>query len=150
MTLLFTTIGSAADYGSFGRWLLLTVTLICWGAQFASMSLTCTYMFMFPFLFPNLVDYVAPDRWGAAMGLFILGFVSYGATLVFYAALFPRLARNTRHARGLKEKHDQGELSAEEYEMEESLEKNRISNISTVGHSGLLRCRKRVTILLGA
>lgn len=34
MTLMFTTIGSAADYGTFGRWLLLSVTVVCWGAQF--------------------------------------------------------------------------------------------------------------------
>lgn len=41
MTALFTTIGSAADYGSFGRWLLFILTIICWAAQFASVSLTC-------------------------------------------------------------------------------------------------------------
>jgi len=41
MTLIFTSIGSAADYGNFGRWLLLAVTVICWAAQFSSMSLTC-------------------------------------------------------------------------------------------------------------
>jgi hypothetical protein len=39
MTLMFTTIGSAADYGNFGRWLLLTLTVVCWGAQFGSMGL---------------------------------------------------------------------------------------------------------------
>lgn len=43
MTAIFTTIGSAADYGSFGRWLLFVLTVICWGAQFASMSLTCKF-----------------------------------------------------------------------------------------------------------
>lgn len=37
---MFTTIGSAADYGRFGRWLLFVVTVICWASQFASMSLT--------------------------------------------------------------------------------------------------------------
>ena len=42
MTLIFTTIGSAADYGTFGRWLLLAVTVVCWGGQFASMALTST------------------------------------------------------------------------------------------------------------
>jgi hypothetical protein len=67
------------------------------------------------------------------MALYMIGFISYGATLVFYAAVFPRLARNTRHSRNLKEKYDCGEISAEVYECEESLEKNRISNISTVG-----------------
>lgn len=40
MAVFFTTIGSAADYGNFGRWLQLAITCICWGAQFASMSLT--------------------------------------------------------------------------------------------------------------
>ncbi|KAG2141648.1 autophagy-related protein 22-like protein [Suillus cothurnatus] len=118
MTAIFTTIGSAADYGTFGRWLLLAVTVVCWAAQYASMALT------------------TPNRWVLAMVLFIIGFVSYGATLVFYAAIFPRLARNTPHARQLREKYESGEIPPEVYEQEESLEKNRISNISTV-HSNV-------------
>ena len=74
------------------------------------------------------------------MALYMLGFISYGATLVFYAAIFPRLARNTPHARALREKYENGEISAEEYEKEESLEKNRISNISTVSADLLPLC----------
>ena len=66
------------------------------------------------------------------MALYMIGFITYGATLVFYAASFPRLARNTPHARKLRDMYQTGEISAEEYEVEESLEKNRISNISTV------------------
>lgn len=81
------------------------------------------------------------------MALYMVGFISYGATLVFYAAVFPRLARNTPHARQLKEKYENGDVSAEEYEQEESLEKNRISNISTVRYfirlSPLHRIRRR-------
>lgn len=42
MTAIFTTVGSAADYGTFSRWLLFVITCICWAAQFASMSLTST------------------------------------------------------------------------------------------------------------
>lgn len=79
-----------------------------------------------------VVSFLEPSRWGAAMALYMLGFISYGATLVFYAAIFPRLARNTPHARELRERYEKGEIAAEEYEQEESLEKNRISNISTV------------------
>jgi Vacuole effluxer Atg22 like len=67
------------------------------------------------------------------MALYMIGFISYGATLVFYAAVFPRLARNTQRSRDLRERYDRGEISVEVYEHEESLEKNRISNISTVG-----------------
>ena len=55
------------------------------------------------------------------------------------AAAFPRLARNTAHARELREKYDAGEIEREEYEREESLEKNRISNISVSGCRRLLR-----------
>jgi len=69
------------------------------------------------------------------MALYMISFVSYGATLVFYAAVFPRLARNTQYSRDLKERYDRGKISAEVYVVEESLEKNRISNISTVGAS---------------
>ena len=132
MALMFTTIGSAADYGRFGRWLLLVVTVICWASQFASMSLTSA---LTPFRSkPPLLTSpgIGPDRWGAAMALYMIGFISYGATLVFYAAAFPRLARNTAHSRELRRKYEAGEIAHEVYEVEESLEKNRISNISTV------------------
>ncbi|TFY67506.1 hypothetical protein EVG20_g3925, partial [Dentipellis fragilis] len=138
MTMIFTTIGSAADYGTFGRWLLLVVTVICWGAQFASMSLTCKRPLAYEYWTSSspTPTLTAPDRWGAAMGLYMVGFVTYGATLVFYAALFPRLARNTQHARDLREKYENGEIPAALYEQEESMEKNRISNISTM-HSNI-------------
>ncbi|KAF9234356.1 MFS general substrate transporter [Melanogaster broomeanus] len=118
MTVLFTSICSVGDYGTWGRWLLFVVTAICWAAQYGCMALT------------------SPDRWKLAMALYIIGFVSYGATLVFYGAAFPRLARNTPHSRQLHDKYEKGEMSAEEYEMEESLEKNRICNIFTV-HSNI-------------
>ena len=67
------------------------------------------------------------------MGLFMIGFITGGTTTVFYVAVFPRLARNTRHTRAIREQYENGKITREEYELEESLEKNRISNISTVG-----------------
>lgn len=130
MTLIFTTIGSAADYGSVGRWLLFVLTCICWGAQFASMSLTCMSIIYFTSFGADSL--LAPSRWPVAMALYMIGFITYGATLVFYAAVFPRLARNTPYTRTLREKYESGQIKREEYEREESLEKNRISNISTV------------------
>lgn len=66
------------------------------------------------------------------MILSIISFVSYSITLVFYAALFPRLARNTPRVRQLREKYENGEISPEVYDQEESLEKNRITDIFTV------------------
>lgn len=69
------------------------------------------------------------------MAIYMIGYISYGATLVFYAAVFPRLARNTPHAKDLKRKYDNGEVDKEVYSKEVSLEMNRISNISTVSFS---------------
>ena len=66
------------------------------------------------------------------MTLFIIGYVTYGATLVFYAAAFPRLARNTSRTRELEARYRRGEINKEELDLGVSLEKNRISNISTV------------------
>ncbi|KAN0097165.1 Autophagy-related protein 22-like protein [Tylopilus felleus] len=114
MTVILTTIGSVADYGTNGRWILFTLTVICWAAQYACMVLT------------------SPDSWKLAMGLFIVGFVTCGATISFFTAVFPRLARNTPQSRSLRERYENGHISVEEYEKEESLEKNRISNVSTV------------------
>ncbi|KAG1735042.1 autophagy-related protein 22-like protein [Suillus lakei] len=118
MMVMLTTIGSAADYGTFGRWLLFAITVVCWAAQYACMALT------------------TPNRWVLAMVLYIIGFVSYSVTLVFYGALFPRLARNTPHTRQLRQKYENGEIAPEVYEQEESLEKNRITDIFTV-HSNV-------------
>ncbi|KAI9447640.1 MFS general substrate transporter [Lactarius indigo] len=113
MTLILTAIGPVADYQMFGRWLLLISTVICWTAQFASMSLT------------------SPSRWGAAMALYIISFTSRGVIIAFSAAPFPQLARNTPHSRELRERHERGALSVEAYEKEKSIEKNKISSVST-------------------
>ena len=76
---------------------------------------------------------IASSRWGVAMGIFIIGFISYGLTLAFYAALFPRLVRNTRCICELRERYEQGEIAADEYEQAEALEKSKVSSLSIVG-----------------
>ena len=119
MTLLFVWLGSAADYGSFGRWLLLTLTVICWVFQYGFMAIR------------------EPSQWPMAMGLYIISYVAYGATLVFYAAVFPRLARYMPHVRRAREEDlKEGKIGRSEYEALESLERNHISNISTA-HSNI-------------
>jgi MFS-type transporter involved in bile tolerance (Atg22 family) len=112
MTLVYVTIGPVADYGMFGRWLLLVTTVIFWAIQFASMSLT------------------SPSRWGTAMALYIISFASRGLIQSFYAAPFPHLARNTPHSRELRKRHERGDLSMEAYEKAKVLEKSKISSVS--------------------
>ncbi|THC92812.1 hypothetical protein EYZ11_007714 [Aspergillus tanneri] len=111
MTVIFVWFGSAADYGSFGRWLLLVLTVICWCLQYGMMAIK------------------RPTQWPAAMGMYVTAYVAYGATLVFYAAVFPRLARYMPHVQKAREDLKNGEINQEEYDAIESLERNHISNI---------------------
>ncbi|PLW47161.1 hypothetical protein PCASD_02332 [Puccinia coronata f. sp. avenae] len=118
MTILFTSLGALADYRQYGRWILLTMTLLCWASQSSVLALT------------------DPSRWKAGMALYIIGFVTYGATLVFYAAQFPTLASNTLHSRNLNEEFQSNKITKWDLQIGQSLERSRISNISTV-HSNI-------------
>ncbi|OKO98892.1 Autophagy-related protein 22-1 [Penicillium subrubescens] len=112
MTVIFVWLGSAADYGSFSRWLLLGLTVVCWALQYGMMAIR------------------DPSQWPAAMGMYVVAYICYGATLVFYAAVFPRLARYMPHVRKAREEDlREGKIDQKEYDAIESLERNHISNI---------------------
>jgi MFS-type transporter involved in bile tolerance (Atg22 family) len=109
MTVIFVWLGSAADYGSFGRWLLLALTVVCWALQYGMMAIK------------------DPSQWPAAMGMYVVAYIAYGATLVFYAAVFPRLARFMPHVRKAREEDlRERKITVEEYDAIESLERNHI------------------------
>ena len=59
MTVMFVGLGSAADYGSFGRWLLLFLTVVCWVFQYGMMAIR------------------NPSQWPAAMVLYVIGYIAY-------------------------------------------------------------------------
>ncbi|KAJ5887997.1 hypothetical protein N7495_008038 [Penicillium taxi] len=118
MTIIFFWLGSAADYGSFGRWLLLVLTVVCWAFQYGMMALR------------------HPSQWPLAMGLYVASYIAYGATLVFIAAVFPQLARCMPHVRKARDELSDRKISQKEYDAIESLERNHISNISTA-HSNI-------------
>lgn len=59
------------------------------------------------------------------------GYITYGITLVFYASVFPRLARNTQRTKDARAALDRGEINSSDYETVEMLERNRLSSIST-------------------
>lgn len=112
MTVIFVWLGSAADYGSFGRWLLLGLTVVCWALQYGMMAIR------------------EPSQWPAAMGMYVVAYVAYGATLVFYAAVFPRLARYMPHVRKAREEDlREGKITQQEYDIIESMERNHIRSV---------------------
>jgi hypothetical protein len=66
------------------------------------------------------------------MAIFIIGVICFSLTVVFYAAIFPQLARNTPRMREVRKRFDEGEITAEKYKWEEALEKSKISSHSLV------------------
>jgi Vacuole effluxer Atg22 like len=132
---LFLWLGSAADYDGFDRWLLLALTVVCWVSQYGLMAIR------------------SPSQWPAVTVMYAVGFIAYGTTLVFYAAIFPKLARYMPHVRKAREEDlKEGRISQETYNAIESMEKNHICNISTA-HSNIGTARKlivtRRSIVLG-
>ncbi|KAM0116179.1 hypothetical protein ACP6JC_007258 [Aspergillus fumigatus] len=68
-----------------------------------------------------------PSQWPAAMAMYVVAYIAYGATLVFYAAVFPRLARYMPHVRKAREEDlKEGKITRQEYDAIESLERNHI------------------------
>lgn len=75
---LFTSFGSLADYGNWNRYILLLATVIGCATQIV------------PIVFINNDG----SNWNAMMAIMILALISYGTSLVFYAAAFPTLSDN--------------------------------------------------------
>ncbi|KAI9027598.1 autophagy-related protein 22-like protein [Phycomyces nitens] len=111
--LLFTTFGSLADYGRWNRYILLGATVIGCAAQIVPITL------------------VNDDgsHWNAMMGIMIIALISYGTSLVFYAAAFPTLSDNLPAVR--KARADPA-LSKDEKLQETELWRNHVSAVSTV------------------
>lgn len=72
---LFTTFGSLADYGKWNRYILLAATVVGCVTQIV------------PVAFYNDDGH----NWSSMLGIMILALISYGTSLVFYAAAFPTL-----------------------------------------------------------
>ncbi|KAH8555581.1 autophagy-related protein 22-like protein [Umbelopsis sp. PMI_123] len=109
-SILLPTIGALADYGSHGPKILLWITLISCAAQIG-------------FLGFNSEGWT----WWIALIVGIVVYVTYGASLVFYAAIFPRLSLNDPKVRTARREG----MPPVEYSALESITRNHYSTIST-------------------
>ncbi|THH32255.1 hypothetical protein EUX98_g1933 [Antrodiella citrinella] len=105
-------IGAWADYGSWRPNITIFFTIIAVGVSFAWLG----------------VD--SPDRWQAGVALYILGLIAYQCALTFWTAAFPGLARNLPEVRDSATAVTQNDKSLEEHAHFESIQRNRISNVS--------------------
>ncbi|EIW57691.1 MFS general substrate transporter, partial [Trametes versicolor FP-101664 SS1] len=105
-------VGAWADYGSWRPNITIFFTILAAAVSFAWLGVE------------------DPSKWQAGVALYILGLITYQCALTFWTAAFPGLARDLPNVRESAEKFAAGEKSHVEHADYESMERNRISNVS--------------------
>ncbi|KAG5977427.1 hypothetical protein E4U55_006761 [Claviceps digitariae] len=108
---LFLIIGSYADFGTGRRWVLLIWSVIAYGIGF------------------GWIGVHEADQWKVGVGLYIVGLISYQLTLTYWTAAFPSLARNTQHLRDARTAYETGEITRQELDRRDELERSKLSNV---------------------
>ncbi|KAI0368007.1 hypothetical protein BV20DRAFT_949065 [Pilatotrama ljubarskyi] len=105
-------IGAWADYGRWRPNITIFFTVMAVAVSFAWLGVE------------------DPSKWQAGVALYILGLITYQCALTFWTAAFPGLARDLPNVRNSAVKVVSGEKTLTEHADYESLERNRISNVS--------------------
>lgn len=111
-TVIFLFLGSFADYGNCGSYILLGLSILSWGCQFGWLGVK------------------SGKQYKAAFALSILASLGYQGCQSFWTAIFPSLARNLPKARELETKMMNGEITEDEYYVNDEYYRNKITNYS--------------------
>lgn len=109
---LFLIIGAYADFGTGRRWILVVWSLIAYGIGFGWLGVH------------------RPEQWKTATGLYIVGLIAYQLTLTYWTAAFPSLARNTTKLKDSRLQYESGDITLEELDRRDEMERSRLSNVS--------------------
>lgn len=109
---VFLTIGCFADFGCWRPYILIVQSIIAYAVGFGWLGVH------------------TPDKWHAAVGLYIVGLIAYQATYTFWNAAFPSLARNTPEMQEKGEAYVAGAISRDDYDYANSLMRSRLANIA--------------------
>lgn len=109
---LFLIIGAYADFGTGRRWILIVWSIIAYGIGFGWLGVH------------------RPDQWKIATALYIVGLIAYQLTLTYWTAAFPSLARNTTKLKDSRLQYESGDITLEELDRRDEMERSRLSNVS--------------------
>ena len=109
---VFLILGSFADFGNWRSSILIVQSLIGIAVGFAWLGV------------------YTPEQWKLAIGVNIVGLISFQTSIAYFFAAFPALARNTPGLRKKAEELNNGVIDREEYDQADSMERNHISNVS--------------------
>ncbi|MCJ1278454.1 hypothetical protein MMC21_006271 [Puttea exsequens] len=110
--MVFLIIGSYADFGHFRPNILIGLSIVAFGIGFGWMGVHTS------------------NKWHVAAGLYIVGLIAYQTTLTFWTAAFPGLARNTRELREKAEEFTAGNITRDEYDYADTMQRSRLSNMA--------------------
>ncbi|OQV02542.1 hypothetical protein CLAIMM_07727 [Cladophialophora immunda] len=114
---LFLLIGSLADYGKWRPYVLVFWSIVAFALGFGWLGIH------------------TQDKWPAATGLYMIGLISYQMCITFWTAAFPGLARNTPEMREKAVQYENREISRDEYDFADMMERNRIYNVAFIMQS---------------
>ncbi|EAU38199.1 conserved hypothetical protein [Aspergillus terreus NIH2624] len=109
---VFLVIGSFADFGTWRPNILITLSLVAYGIGFGWLGVH------------------TPDKWHVGVGLYIVGLIAYQTTLTFWLAAFPCLARNTATLQAKADAYNAGDISREEYDQADMMERSKLANVA--------------------
>ncbi|OCT53079.1 putative autophagy protein (Atg22) [Cladophialophora carrionii] len=114
---LFLLIGSMADYGRWRPYILIFWSIVAFALGFGWLGVH------------------TQEKWPAATGLYMVGLIAYQMSLTFWTAAFPGLARNTPQMREKAEQYENSEITREDYDFADMMERNRIYNVAFIMQS---------------
>ncbi|KIY03112.1 uncharacterized protein Z520_01579 [Fonsecaea multimorphosa CBS 102226] len=114
---LFLLIGSLADYGKWRPYVLVFWSIVAFALGFGWLGVH------------------TQDKWPAATGLYMVGLIAYQMCITFWTAAFPGLARNTPEMREKAVQYENREISRDEYDFADMMERNRIYNVAFIMQS---------------
>lgn len=114
---LFLLLGALADFGTWRPWILIFWSVVAFALGFAWMGVHTA------------------ERWPAGIALYMLSLIAYQMCITFWTAAFPGLARNTDEMREKAQQYERGEVSRDEYDHEDMMQRNRISNVAFIAQS---------------
>ncbi|MCJ1241280.1 hypothetical protein MMC14_009284 [Varicellaria rhodocarpa] len=109
---LFLVVGSYADFGRSRPNILIVCSILAFAIGFGWLGIH------------------SADKWQAASGMYIVGLIAYQTTITFWTAAFPGLARNTPQLRAKRVQLVGNEISRDEYDYADTLQRSRLSNMA--------------------
>ncbi|KIW15079.1 hypothetical protein PV08_07866 [Exophiala spinifera] len=114
---LFLLLGSMADYGRWRPWILIFWSIVAFALGFGWLGVH------------------TQDKWPIATGLYMVGLIAYQMTITFWTAAFPGLARNQPIMRQKAEQYEKGEITREDYDFADMMERNKVYNVAFIMQS---------------